>query len=150
MKNTINIKSNVIYNIVNESGSDSVIIKYLNPLTTPEYLEVYQGMQLYDILAVRNIGGVTSVTLPSEIFTGNIIHFRLPGDQFYHIVYDPNENLLIKMYDYVVCGNKKLAGTSNMVNGEFNTYNDLAKFLQSELKGNTYAVLRGGTIEANR
>jgi hypothetical protein len=149
MRNTINIKDDVFYTIVNENGADGITVKYLNPSTTPAYLELYLGMQFYDVIALRNVNGVLSATLPTEILTGNVIHFRLPDDQFYHIIYTPEESLIIKMYDYVVCGNKTIAGTSNMISGEYNSYNDIAEFLQSELYGNTHTVLRGGNIEAN-
>lgn len=137
MKNTIKIK-NKITEIVNESGSDSVIVTFLGlaekkarhsnsgsdpvivsiiTVTDATGLELYKGDSLYDVLPVRIVDTSASAVLPKEVFTGSIIHVRLvcPNgfSQFYHIVYNPKYDFVLKQYDEVVCGNLLLYGTNS-------------------------------------
>ena len=129
VKNIIKIK-NIIAEIVNERGSDSVIVTFLGPtekqavhsnsdsdsttvstiaVVDATGLELYKGDSLYDILPIRIIDTSASVVIPKEVFTGSILHFRLvcPNgfSQFYHIVYNPEYDFVLKQYDEVVCGN---------------------------------------------
>lgn len=170
VKNIIKIK-NKIREIANEQGADSVIVTFLGlaehkarhsnngtdtiivstiTVTDATGLEVYKGDSLYDVLPVRIVGTSASATLPKEVFTGSILHVRLvcPNgfSQFYHIVYNPEYDFVFKQYDEVVCGNLLLDGTSTVVNGEFNTYDDLAAFNNSYLRQYDYSELRSESL----
>lgn len=149
MKNVINIKNDAFYTITNETGADAVIVQFLD-VSEAESLEVYQGNEFYSNAACRQTGGQVSATLPQEIFTGNNVHFRLVTSSgyspFFHIVYEPNNAFIIKQYNYVVCGNKNIGGISTGIYGNYNTYDDLAAFLNNDLNNRTYGELRGGSL----
>lgn len=146
MRNNITISEDYIAGITQESGANSTIVTFLNISSTNTQLELYMGNEFYGMLACRNANGNVSATLPAEVFTGNNIHFRLiindVPNQFFHIIYDPENDYIFKQYNDVVCGNKNFAGTSSSTGSNYNTYDDLAEFENSYLRNNSYSELR--------
>lgn len=149
MKNVISIRNNAFYTITNESGANAVIVQFMD-ITNAICIEVYKGNEFFGVIPVRILDGNTAATLPSEVFTGNNVHFRLVKtlgfSQFYHIVYDPNYDFTLKQYDQVVCGNLKINGVSTVVGGSYNTYDDLAVFKNLYLRNYNYGDLRSKSL----
>lgn len=149
MKNVISIRNNAFYTITNESGANAVIVQFMD-ITDAIGVEVYQGNEFFGIIAVRILDGNTTATLPSEVFTGNNVHFRLVRtsdfSQFYHVVYDPNYDFTLKQYDQVVCGNLKINGVSTVIGGSYNTYDNLADFKNEFLRNYNYGDLRSKSL----
>lgn len=150
MKNIINIDAaSGIYSVTKESGADAVIILYKNITVNDNQLEIYHGNRYHGTIGCRYLNQTAQATLPSEIFTGHNIHFRLitkgiPGE-FYHIIYKPDNSFVFEALNEVIYSNEK--GSGYLIQDiDFNKYEDLQPFTQDQLEAYDYKTLRGGKL----
>jgi hypothetical protein len=111
LKNYVLIKNGVIYQTGLSEGTDEVLVMFAGVESTTCTLEIYKGNEYMESLDCVVSGGTALVVLPSGIYTGSRIHFRLNDGgtlgEFYHIVADPATGLILTVENFVVLGAKR-------------------------------------------
>lgn len=147
MKNYVLIKNGVIYQAGLSEGIDEVLIMFAGVESTTCTLEVYKGNEYLESLSCTVSGGTALVVLPSGIYTGSRIHFRLNDGgtfgEFYHIVVDPATGLILTVENFVVLGAKR---NTPVVNDLTARYVYLSLFTHGFLGDFTNDQIGGGAI----
>lgn len=147
MKNYIMIKDGTIYQTGISQGSDEVYVFFADVTTMTNKVEVFKGDEYHSVVDCITTGGTALAKLPDEIYTGSLVHFRLLGDgipgKFYHIVINPEKDLMLSPESFVVLSNLREVAIANELSG---LYGMMALLTHGELSDYTNDQIGGGQI----